>query len=46
MIFGLITVPIISLFTPKPDAKVVEESFACYEQKVLVSQKEALADED
>ena len=46
MIFGLIAVPIISLFTPKPDAKVVEESFACYEQKVLVSQKEALADED
>ena len=38
-------VPIISLITPKPDKSVVDDAFACYEEKVLVSQKEALADE-
>ena len=45
MIAGLVIVPIISLITPKPDKSVVDDAFACYEEKVLVSQKEALADE-
>ena len=45
MIAGLILVPIISLVTPKPDKKVVDESFACYEQKVLVPQSSALGEE-
>ncbi len=44
MIAGLVLVPVVSLFTPKPDAVLVEESFACYEQKVLVNQKQALGD--
>ncbi|MBQ6557819.1 MAG: sodium:solute symporter, partial [Clostridia bacterium] len=44
MIAGLILVPVVSLVTPKPDKNIVEGSFACYNEKVLVSQKEALAD--
>ncbi len=46
MIVGLIIVPIISLVTPKPDKTLVEESFACYNKKVLVPQKEALGDSE
>ena len=45
MIAGLVIVPLISLITPKPDKAVVEDAFACYEEKVLVPQREALADE-
>ncbi len=46
MIAGMIIVPVISAFTPKPDAKVVEESFACYNEKVLVPQSEALGEKE
>ncbi len=46
MIAGLIIVPLVSLLTPKPDERIVEDAFACYDTKVLVHQKEALADED
>ena len=42
MIAGLILVPVVSLFTTKPDAQMVEEAFSCYEHKVLVPQREAL----
>ncbi|MCR4951492.1 MAG: sodium:solute symporter family protein [Solobacterium sp.] len=45
MIAGLVLVPLVSMFTPKTDQKVVEESFACYDEKVLVAQKNALSDE-
>ncbi len=45
MLAGLVIVPVISLLTPKPDKDVVEGAFACYEEKVLVSQANALADE-
>ena len=44
MIAGLIIVPVISLFTPKPDKTFVEEAFACYDIKVAVSQKRSLTD--
>ena len=43
MIVGLIIVPAVSLVTKKPDAKFVEDAFACYEEKVLVPQREALS---
>ena len=33
-----------SLFTPKPEAKMVEETFSCFDQKVLVRQSQALGD--
>jgi len=46
MIAGLVIVPVVSLFTPKPDKEVVEGSFACYEEKVLVSAKRALSDKE
>ena len=42
MLFGLVIVPIISMFTPKPDAQLVEDAFACYDINVLVPQSEAL----
>ena len=44
MIVGLVLVPVVSLFTRKPDAKLVEETFACYDTKVEVAQKEALGE--
>ena len=42
MLAGLIIVPVVSLLTPKPNAKLVEETFACYEKTTSVPQKTAL----
>lgn len=42
MLVGLILVPVISLFTPKPDKELVDNAFACYEKETTVSQKTAL----
>ncbi len=44
MVAGLILVPVVSLFTPKPNAQMVEETFSCFDQKVLVRQSQALGD--
>lgn len=44
MLAGLVIVPVVSLFTQKPDRAMVEEAFACYEKKAPVSQKKALSD--
>ncbi|MBQ9061979.1 MAG: sodium:solute symporter family protein [Eubacterium sp.] len=44
MIFGLIIVPIVSLFTPKPDKQLVDDAFSCYDKKVVVPQSEALGE--
>ena len=44
MIAGLIIVPVVSLFTAKPDSKLVEDAFSCYDRKVTVRQSEALGD--
>ena len=44
MLAGLILVPLVSIFTPKPDQSLVDGSFACYDVKVTVSQKRALTD--
>ena len=44
MILGLILVPLISLITPKPDRRIVDNAFSCYEKKVLVRQTNALED--
>ena len=44
MLVGLVLVPVVSLVTPKPDEKLVDECFACYEKKTYVSQKDALGD--
>lgn len=42
MLVGLVIVPVVSLFTPKPDKKLVDNAFACYEMKTEVAQKTAL----
>ena len=44
MLAGLIIVPVVSLFTAKPDKQMVDEAFACYDKKTPVSQKNALSD--
>ena len=46
MLAGLVIVPVVSLFTPKPNRKVVEEAFACYDQKVMVSRAKMLGDNE
>ena len=45
MLLGLVMVPLISLATPKPDRRIVEDAFSCYEKRVLVRQTEALEEE-
>ena len=44
MLAGLIIVPVVSVFTRKPDQAMVEEAFACYDKKAPVAQKNALSD--
>ena len=44
MLAGLILVPIVSLFTKKPDRELVDHAFACYEQPSRVAQKVALGE--
>ena len=45
MVGGLILVPVVSLFTKKQAKKVIADLFACYEEKVMTTRKEALEDE-
>lgn len=42
MLAGLVIVPVISLLTPKPEEKLVEEIFSCYKKTNVVEQKTAL----
>ena len=42
MLIGLIIVPVVSLFTKKPDAALIENTFACYDKTSTVTQKTAL----
>lgn len=42
MLAGLVIVPVVSLLTPKPDTKLVEDAFACYDKKTEVAQNTAL----
>ena len=42
MIAGLIIVPVVSALTPKPDKKLIENCFSCYEETVTVKLKEDL----
>ena len=44
MIAGLVIVPVVSMITAKPDQALVEDAFACYEEKVLVPKSHALGD--
>ena len=42
MLAGLVIVPLVSLFTPKPDGGLVENAFACYDKETMVPQKTSL----
>lgn len=42
MLLGLVLVPIVSIFTKKPDKKLVDDAFSCYDKKTTVDQKTAL----
>lgn len=44
MLAGLVLVPLVSLFTKKPDRQLVEETFACYNVRKEVPQKTALGE--
>ena len=44
MLAGLVLVPLVSLFTKKPDRQLVEETFACYNVKKEVPQNTALGE--
>ncbi len=46
MIASLILVPVVSLLTPKPSDKLVDECFRCYEAPATVASKVALPDEE
>ena len=39
MLVGLVLVPVVSILTRKPDAKLVEDAFACYNVTVQTEQK-------
>ncbi len=45
MLAGLVLVPTVSALTPKPEQKLVDDAFSCYERRVTVRQSEALGDE-
>ena len=42
MLIGLVLVPAVSMFTRKPEAKLIEDVFACYDAKVYAKQKKIL----
>ena len=44
MIAGLILVPVVSIFTPKPDQALISDVFSCYDRKVLVSVKDSIGE--
>jgi SSS family solute:Na+ symporter len=46
MLAGLVIVPVISLFTKKPDKALVDGAFACYEKEVMVHQSTSLSDDE
>ena len=44
MLAGLVIVPVVSLFTPKPEEKWVEDTFACYNRRIEVPVKQSLSE--
>ncbi len=45
MLAGFVIVPLVSLFTKKPEKKLVEDAFSCYEQTATVKKKTSLGEE-
>ena len=46
MVGGLVIVPIVSLFTKKPDEKVIAEAFHSYDKTIVVTAKDSLGDDE
>lgn len=44
MIAGLVIMPVVSMFTKKPDRELVEDAFSCYDKKVVTSAKDTLGE--
>ena len=44
MLAGLVIVPVVSLFTAKPEQKWVEDTFACYNRRIEVPVKQSLSE--
>ena len=42
MALSLVACPLVSLFTPKPDAQRVDFAFSCYDERVMVEEKYVL----
>ena len=45
MLAGLVIVPVVSLFTPKPDRAIVDHAFAGYDREVIVPASESLGED-
>ena len=46
MVSGLVIVPLVSLFTKKPDQAAVNEMFSCYDRTVVVHATTALGEDE
>ena len=46
MIAGMIIVPLVSLFTRRPDQQLIDHVFSCYDRKVLVSVKDSIGESE
>ncbi len=44
MLMGFVIVPVVSLFTKKPDKEFLDSCFTCYDKKVTVSVKSSLGE--
>lgn len=44
MISGLVIVPLVSVFTKKPDSDLVENAFSCYTETITVPAKDSLGE--
>ena len=44
MLAGFIIVPVVSLLSKAPDKQLVDDAFACYDEKVLVPAKQSLSE--
>ncbi len=46
MLAGLLIVPLVSLITKKPEKKLIDEVFSCYDRKVFVTTKDSIGEAD
>ena len=46
MLAGLVIVPVVSLVTPAPDKKRLDEVFSCYDRKVTVTVRDSIGEQN